>query len=162
MRLLILVLLATLPWPIVAAEIETGPVLVITRHAEKQQGDDPCLTREGQQRAARLAALLENMPVKSLLSTDYCRTRETLDPLARQAGLDIQTYSPMDGEALRSRLFDGRNGAVVVSAHSNTLPELLAQLGAEVPKISESEYGNLYVVTFNKEGKVGGLARLTY
>ena len=162
-RIFIAALLLVLSTGALAAKaIDTGPVLVITRHAEKQAGDDPCLTDTGKARAERLSKLLGNMPIKALLSTDYCRTRETLAVLAQQSGLAVETYEPLDSAAIQARLFDGDNGAVVVSGHSNTIPALLARLGVKIPEISESEYGNLYILTLNREKTAGSLVRLTY
>lgn len=158
-------LLLAVPLAIAAEPItlDTGPVLVITRHAEKLSGDDPCLSASGQARANTLARMLAGNPIKSIFSTDYCRTRETLEPLAEQAGVGIEKYEPLDAAAIRSALQRKGNGMVVVAGHSNTVPALLKQLGAEVPEIREDEYGNLYVVSFNKEvSEVRGLLHLNY
>lgn len=161
---LLLALLATpVAIPVLADDGADNPVLIITRHAEKTTGDDPCLTDEGRERAARLAALLENQPIAALLSTDYCRTRETLAVLSSERGIELRIHAATDAGALRDALGKAGNRAVVVAGHSNTIPALLAKLGVNTGPIAEDEYDNLFILTFNKEDITpGSLVRLSY
>lgn len=141
-----------LPLTSVAAENDS-PLLVLTRHAEKMPGDDPCLTEQGKQRAKKLATLLSEQNISSLLSTDYCRTRETLANIAEHHSLEIRHYEAEDSDAIRQALAAAGNGTVVVAAHSNTLPKLLQDFGISIPPIDESRYGDLFIIAFEDSGK---------
>lgn len=129
--------------------------LILVRHAEKQKdADDPGLTEEGVARSQALASLLENAGVTHLISSEYRRTRMTLEPLARRSQVALETHSSRDGGGLADRLRSLEAGSVaVVAGHSNTIPELAAALGGQVgsldPKghIEEDEYARLFILT---------------
>lgn len=158
----VLFAIAVLLLPLTSVAGEHGsPLLVLTRHAEKLDGEDPCLTEQGRQRAEKLAALLSEQDISSLLSTDYCRTRETLAVLAERQSLEIGHYAAMDSDAIRQALAAAGNGTVVVAAHSNTLPKLLQDFGVSIPPIDESRYGDLFIISF-ENGKAGRLVHLRY
>lgn len=156
MRILLMAVLLVLPVSQPAMAADTDAVLVLVRHAEKQAGEDPCLTGEGKARAQLLARMLGKLRLRALLSTDYCRTRETLRPLAAASGLEIDIYEPLDLDAIRDAVAAANGGAVVLAGHSNTLPEILQRLGQQVEPISEEQYDKLFILTFNK----GAPARL--
>lgn len=158
----ILLILAMLCLPLAAIAAYTGsPLLILTRHAEKLDGDDPCLTEQGEQRAKTLAMLLSEKDITSLLSTDYCRTRETLADVAEDRSLDIEHYAAKDSDAIRRALAAAGDGTVVVAAHSNTLPKLLEDFGFTIEPIGESRYGDLFIIPF-ENGKAGRLVHLRY
>lgn len=137
--------------PASAQEVEPGPtVIFLVRHAEKgpdRDGTgDPPLTPMGRERASRLASMLTDAGVVSVLSTDYRRTLETAGPTAEQARLEVERYDPARPEAVAARLRDAP-GAHLVVGHSNTTPGLVAALGGDPGEpIAESEYDRLYVV----------------
>ena len=80
--------------------IDRRPVTVFfLRHAEKlvDGTSDPALSPVGRIRAEALVSLLEGEQVTHLFSTEYKRTRQTLEPLAKRANLEIHSISA--GEA---------------------------------------------------------------
>lgn len=135
-------------FPVAAASNADERMIVLVRHAEKQaDGNDPCLTDTGRKRAERLARHVAELPVRLLFSTEYCRTRETLDVLADEHGLTIRFYEPKDSATLLDVTRQDA-GVTVVAAHSNTLPLLLQDMGFNVSEIGEDEYDHLFLVTF--------------
>ena len=141
-----------------AAEAPGATVLLI-RHAEKlDSGADPGLSSRGRERAANLATMLADAGVRRVLSTDYRRTRETVEPLATALDLRVETYDPRELEALAARLLAVEGPSVVVG-HSNTTPALVALLGGEPgsPIDDASEFDRLYVLHRTASGNVSTL-----
>src|SRR5258707_9222528 len=70
----------------------------VVRHAEKQsESNEPGvpLSEAGRARAGRLAALLKGAGVTAIYSTDFVRTLETAEPLARALKITVRKYSAM-------------------------------------------------------------------
>lgn len=129
-------------------------VIYLVRHAEKaMNGDDPALSAAGRERARALADLLENAPIDRIHSTDFRRTRETAEPLARRRGLPVDPYDPERPGDLVQRIL-GAGGGHLVIGHSNTVPELVDLLGGTggLPIDEAGEYDRLYVVTRTGDG----------
>lgn len=158
-------LVLAVPWagPVLAQGSEEGAsssVIYLVRHAEKADDDprDPTLTEQGRERAVFLARTLADVPLASVFSTDYQRTRETAAPVADGHGLQIQAYRYVPGspewEAFVAML-QTTPGHHLVVGHSNTTPSLVRWLGGDpVSAISEMEYDRLYVVTVSGDGTV--------
>jgi broad specificity phosphatase PhoE len=135
-----------------AQEITT---VLVVRHAEKEWEDgDPPLSEVGWQRAEDLLQLTEESGVSVLFGTQYMRTTQTLEPIAAHLDLEILTHDARDSEGLARRILSEHEGEVVlVSGHSNTVPEIVAALGAPEPDpIDDAEYDNLYVVSVSSAG----------
>lgn len=143
--------------PAPVSPAEAGEDLAVTtvyvvRHAEKESaeigGRDPSLTAQGRSRAEALAAMLGDDDVNAVFATEFKRTQETVEPLAAALGVPVRESAAGQPEALSARILDEFAGAtVVVAAHSNTVPRILAALGVrEEIVIDESEYGDLFVV----------------
>jgi len=128
----------------------------VVRHAEKQDGSDPGLTTRGQQRAQALAEMLGDDDIAAVFATEYLRTKQTVGPLARALGLPIQQSVAAKPEDLAEYIVREYAGAaVVVAAHSNTVPRLLTALGVrEKLEIADKEYGDLFVVVRRANGSV--------
>lgn len=89
---------------------------------------------------------------------------ETAQPVADALGLEVQRYDPDDGEAELVRILKRHKGRVILMVgHSNTVPTLIAELGASklVPPIAEFEYDNIYLVSIPWFGKTKTI-RLRY
>ena len=128
-------------------------IVVLVRHAEKaaEPAADPPLTAAGVVRAEALVEAVRGMRVAAVLSTDFARTRSTAAPLAARLGLTTQIVDARARD--HARLVAGdilakhRGRTVVVVGHSNTVPDIVAALGAaRPPAICDGEYDNLYVV----------------
>jgi broad specificity phosphatase PhoE len=146
-------------------------VIFVVRHAERADGgaaaggmmasSDPPLSAAGIERARRLAALLVSADVRSIFITEFARTRQTAAPLAEAAQITATAVSAKDAAAL-SRRVRAAPGNVLVIGHSNTVPELLKQLGVKTPiTIADNEYDNLFVIVRPDAGEPT-LIRLRY
>lgn len=119
--------------------------IYVVRHGEKaSEAPDAELSPEGQQRAAELGWMLHHVPVDAVYSTDYRRTRGTVQPLADEHGLTIETYA--DERTLAGSLRERRGQTAVVCGHSNTIPRLLAELGVPIDAELLQSYDDLFIV----------------
>jgi len=143
-------------------ESQATTTIIFVRHAEKaaMPADDPGLSIAGQQRVAELTRQLVDADVvagiDAIYSTPFRRTLETVRPLADALDLEINNYDPDDTEAILEHILKKHKGKIIlVVAHSNTVPVLIANLGAskKVPPIAEDEYDNIYVISIPWFGK---------
>ncbi len=153
-------------------ESQATTTVIFVRHAEKaaSPANDPGLSDAGQRRAAELARQLVDadvvpgVGVDAVYSTSYRRTVETAKPLADALDLQVLTYDASDTEAIIESLVREYKGKIVlVVGHSDTVPEMIANMGASknVPPIAEDEYDNIYLVTIPWFGKTKTI-RLRY
>jgi len=133
------------------------PITVyLVRHAERVEGmmNDPGLSPAGVTRANKLASMLADKKVTAIYSSNFARTKMTAKPLADKNHITINDgISPGKPLDIASAIFNGRDRVVLVVGHSNTIPPLIAALGATIPAIPESEFDNFYVVTVEAAGK---------
>jgi len=140
-----------------AAGQEIPTTFILLRHAEKdmkQSTNDPDLSDAGKKRAERLASMLDKTVVTAIYSSDYKRTRQTVQSLAQRKGLPIQTYVPNQEDDIDAILAKNRGGTVVVAGHSNTIPQFVNYLLGE-PRyhtFEDGEYGNLIIVSLIGRG----------
>ncbi len=136
----------------------------IVRHAEKQPAEvaktrqeamDLPLSEKGEQRAMHLAKRLKQKNILHVFSTDYKRTKQTVNPVALQKNLPIQLYSPR-GDSLHSvvsRIKGLKKGNVLIVGHSNTVDDLVNALSGKTlieKDLDETVYNKLYRITFKK------------
>ena len=133
--------------------------VIVVRHAEKEAepAADPALTAAGSARAQALAAALKDAHVTAVVSTQFARTRLTATPAATMAGRTIEVSdarAPDHPAVLAASLLAAHRGeTVLVVGHSNTVPAIVAALGAPRPAaICDAEYDNMYVVTVPPTG----------
>jgi len=151
-------------------ELQATTTVILVRHAEKAllPADNPGLTEAGKNRAAELARQLVDADVvagvDAVYSTSYRRTEETVQPVAAALGLPITSYDASNTASIMDEIVKQHKGKIVlVVGHSNTLPALIANMGAskKVPEIDENEYDNIYVVSIPWFGKTKTI-RLRY
>ena len=117
------------------------------RHSEKQTGENPFLTAQGQARAEHLVSLVNTYPNITLFSSNYNRTLNTAAPLAAYYNIIVITYDAADLMTLKKQLL-AQNGVVVVIGHSNTTPQLASLLSNQaIESMDESQYGHYYLVS---------------
>ena len=118
--------------------------------------------RHQPERAAELARQLDDadvvpgVGVDAVYSTSYRRSVETAKPVADALDLPVLMYDASDTAAIIEAIVKEYKGKIIlVVGHSNTVPEMIANMGASksVPEISEDEYDNIYVVTIPWFGK---------
>ena len=149
----------------------TTTTVVLVRHAEKQIGtiSDAPLSPQGEIRATRLAQMFGDAEtfgrVQQIYVTDTRRTQQTAAGLAQRLGLtpvivEARTSNP---DLARRVLRENRGGLAIVVGHSNTVPQLVAQLANRdsVPAIGDEEFDTMYVVTVPTIGRASVL-RLKY
>ncbi len=142
-----------------------GPVslIVFVRHAEKA-GDgtnDPPLTSAGEERAACLARALAPLQPDHLLTSEYRRTRATLQPLAEAIGIEPRPpVAAKELDAWTKTLLELPPGArAVVAGHSNTIPAWAAALGVALPgldadgNIPHDDYDRMIFVVRDADGR---------
>ena len=143
-------------------ESQATTTIIFVRHAEKAvgQGDDPGLSDSGKRRVAELTRQLVDADVvagvDAVYATPFRRTQETARGVAGALDLPVHTYSPDDNEAVLEKILKDHKGKIIlVVAHSNTVPTLIADLGAskKVPPIHEDEYDNIYIISIPWFGK---------
>ena len=152
-------------------ESQATTTMIFVRHAEKalMPIDDPGLSAEGKLRAAELARQLVDADVvagiDAIYSTDTRRTIETAQPTADALELEIQTYENQeDDEPVVDAMVNAHKGKIIlVVGHSNTLPTMIAALGAskKVPPIAAFEDDNISVISIPWFGKTK-TSRLRY
>jgi len=151
-------------------ESQATTTIIFVRHAEKmaEPAADPGLTPAGRARAAELARQMQDADViqgiDAIYATPYRRSQETAEPLAAALDLPITRYDPANNEAVLQDILEKHKGRIIlVVGHSDTLPTLIADLGASkrVPPIAEDEYDNLYLVSIPWFGKTKTI-RLRY
>lgn len=128
----------------------------IVRHAEKESAttmsgnamtSDVPLSEAGKQRAQALKDLLQKENVKYIFSTNYIRTKSTVQPLANDLNVPIEIYDPKD-PGFVSKL-KSLNANVLVVGHSNTVDDLVNELAGKKEvngDLPDSEYGDLFVI----------------
>jgi len=141
--------------------------VIIVRHAEKADtpAEDPPLSAAGETRAKELWDVVKDAGVDVIITTQYLRTKETAEPTAKALKLKPQVINTSDGnhaKAVAAAVRKHEGQTVLVVGHSNTVPSIIAALGAvKPPPICDLEYDNLYIVTFGPKRKAA-LVHSTY
>ena len=140
----------------VAAAQATTVILV--RHAEKaaQPANDPGLTAAGEERARDLAQLARDAGVTAVITTQYARARATAQPIASALRITpevVEARGTSHAQDVANAVRAHAGGVVLVVGHSNTIPAIIAALGApQPPPICDPEYDNVYIVTVPASG----------
>ena len=143
-------------------ESQATTTIIFVRHADKAAvpADNPSLSEAGTRRAAELARQLVDADVvagiDAIYATPFKRSQETVQPIADALSLPIRTYDAEDTNHVLDKILRKHKGKIIlVVGHSNTLPTLIANLGAskKVPRIAEGEYDNIYIVSIPWFGK---------
>ncbi len=122
------------------------------RHAEKEltnnpKDPNPLLSETGEKRAQKWAALFSDTKIDMIYTTDYKRTRQTAEPIAKNQEIKMVLYNP-------SNLYDlnfqqkTKGKTVVVVGHSNTTPLFVNKIinDEKYSQINEKDYGKLFIV----------------
>ncbi len=145
--------------------------IVLVRHAEKSTTGnatdmakgDPELSPEGLERAERLAKAVKKYKPDVVYSTDYKRTKQTAEPIAKLRHKEVQTYDPAIQADLIPLMLNGKPKHYLIIGHSNTTPALANLIfKKEVFKqLPDTEYG-VYWVIKTKKGAVTKVEMYTY
>jgi broad specificity phosphatase PhoE len=146
-----------------AQQPPAATTIVIVRHAEKGDGGDPrdpSLSAAGQARAADLAAALDGAQVSAVYATQYKRTRETGEPLAKRYKVEVvvrpvtaDNAAKYADQVVKEILNKHAGKTVVVVGHSNTVIDFIEALGGRAPApLEESDYDRLFIVVRTASG----------
>ena len=145
--------LALLPTLARRAEARTATI-ILTRHAEKQDGPDPDLSPRGRRRADQLADMLVAARLTAIYTTDTRRTRQTVAPIAMRSNIEPGVYAGDIAPTL-AELPDGARA--LVAGHSNTLPAIVRALGSRLEDLDDrgflhdADYDRLVILTLHAE-----------
>ena len=137
--------------------------LYLIRHADadKRNPYSPVdhlreLSEDGWRQATRIANRLGDAGVTRVLSSPFPRCRQTVEPLARRIGVEVEPHHALaegaDGRATLV-LMQGLVGAdAVLCSHGDVIPEtirLLRIMGTEVVGASGNAKGSIWTITTN-------------
>lgn len=140
----------------------------LVRHAEKAATppEDPPLLETGNTRAQELARILSRAGIKAIYTSQFLRTKQTAEPLAKLLGIASTTMpikmnpsnprevSEQSIKEIIDKIYERAGENVLVVGHSNTVPEMIRMLGGDiVPVIDEKEFDDFFVVTVYAKGK---------
>ncbi|KAF0248693.1 MAG: phosphoglycerate mutase [bacterium] len=132
----------------------------LVRHAEKATSppEDPPLLETGNLRSQELIHILGKASIKAIYTSQYLRTKQTAEPLAKHLGIEsitIPIKNPQESlKEIVKKVYEKAGDNVLIVGHSNTVPEIIKALGVDVDlTIDEKEYDNLFVVTIYAKGK---------
>jgi broad specificity phosphatase PhoE len=119
--------------------------IFIVRHADRQPADD--LNALGVARATELKRVLLNTGIDSVFSTNFVRTKKTVQPLADARGLPVLLYDS-NPPLVRRILRYSKGKTVLVAGHSNTVAQLIQSCGCQPPFaiIPDNQFDNLFLV----------------
>lgn len=132
--------------------------IILIRHAEKDTSAagstmmqaDPPLSAKGMQRAGKLVETLKSYTIDSVFSTNFNRTRSTVQPIASKSGIGIKNYDPKDQAAFATLLKAMQGKTILVVGHSNTIPSLVNLLigTAKYANLADNEYDKIWILRF--------------
>lgn len=142
---------------ILFAQTNELTTVILVRHAEKgfDEAGDPDLTEEGTNRAIELKRILHNQHFDAIYSTPFKRTRQTVAPLAAVKNLEVLDYNPFKMDEVMDIINSAKGKTILFSGHSNTTPVIINKIigSEEYKSMSESDYDNIYIVTFSAIGQ---------
>lgn len=168
--------LAVLSTPSLAQEEFKPMTVFLIRHAEKEDEprQDPPLKKEGVARSQDLARLLGSAGIKTIVTSQFSRTKLTAEPLAVKLGLtaaairlksDPSNPRKIAEESTKevvTKVLERAGENALVVGHSNSIPDVIKMLGGDVvPTIDEQKFNDLFVVTVYAKGKAK-VAHLKY
>lgn len=131
----------------VAPQVPLGPSYYVMRHLQTPRGvNNPDLTAEGTANAGRLPAWFENDPPVVIYVSSTKRAQQTAAPLAQVLGIAPKIYDPANTPAL-VQMVKAETGTVLIVGHSNTVPDIVEQLGGTRPApIEDTQFGDIWHV----------------
>ena len=166
MKKLIILLLAVVSTGVLAQE-KPITTFILIRHAEKdltQSTNDPDLSADGKSRATKLVKVLKKTDLQAIYSTPFKRTQQTVEPLAKSKTIQVMPYQANKMEEIETMITKHAGGTVLLSGHSNTVPQILNYLiGEEKYKVlDDGDYGNVIIVSITERGKNAKVVWMRY
>jgi phosphohistidine phosphatase SixA len=162
--------------PVLAQEDFKPITVFLVRHAEREDEprQDPPLKKEGVLRSQELARLLGDAGVKTIVTSQFTRTKQTAEPLASKTGVAVTSITLKSNPGnprqiaeestaeVVNKILERAGESVLVIGHSNSVPDVIKMLGGDVvPTIDEKKFDDLFIVTVYAKGKAR-VAHLKY
>jgi len=148
-------------------ELASAQNVFLVRHAERVwEGEDPPLTAEGAARARALAAALSDAGVTAIITTQWRRTRDTAEPLAKLLNLTPEIIPVYEGkarentEAVAAAVRRHHDETVLVVGHITVTGVIAALGGPNLPTICENVFSDLFL--YRPKASENGLLHLRY
>lgn len=124
--------------------------VLLVRHAERANDS---LNQAGHERAQKLTHIVYKAGVTAIYATEYNRTQQTVQPVADFLKMEPIIYSSVN--TLVNQVLADHNGDVVlVAGHSNTVPTIATQFGAEgIEAALIEDFDNMLVVSRSSDEK---------
>ena len=121
------------------------PNIYVMRHLRTPAGvSDPDLTAEGQRYAAAVSDWFRRDPPRVIYVSSPKRAQQTAAPLAARLKLTPKIYDPKDSAALVAAV-QAETGTVLIVGHSNTVPDIVEQLGGTRPApLVHEDFGDIW------------------
>ncbi len=137
---------------------ESAPIYVMRHLDTPERERDPDLTERGQKGAWALTEWFRGKPLLVIYVSNFRRTRQTVEMLNGERQIRLRLYDPADTAGLVARV-KAEAGPVLIVGHSNTVPDIVEQLGGERPAaLSHPDFGDIWTI----DGKTTRRDRLTY
>ena len=130
-------------------------------HPASPDPPGPSLNAAGLTRAEALVHAVGAAGITHIFTSEYARTQQTVDPVARKLGLTHRVAPEAEVRAMRSAV-DG--SVILIAGHSNTVPRMINAMGVlpALENLGEREFDNLFVVTISSATGPAALVRLKY
>ncbi|HLO79934.1 MAG TPA: histidine phosphatase family protein [Chitinophagaceae bacterium] len=154
MRKLILLLFIVLAS--VSVSLAQKTTVYFVRHAEKNMIDpsskDPELSGDGVKRTQDLVKFLRKEKIAAVFSTNYKRTIQTADPVAKKANKEVIIYDAGKiAELVHKVTTEYKGKTVLIVGHSNTVLPMVKAFGGSTNliEIKDYEYNYLFRVVID-------------
>ena len=143
---------------ILAVCVPASADIFLVRHADKKtQDEQSLLSAAGLKRADDLRRVLSSTNLKAVYHTEFKRTLQTAAPTAAEhklAPIEVKS-DDVQGLVKMLRALPPQEDVLVVG-HSDTVPDLLHELGVSTRvAIGSFDYDNLFIVAPSATGEPG-------
>ena len=139
----------------------------LVRHTEREpEGEDPPLVAAGEARAQALAETLRDAGITRIVTTQWRRTRDTAQPLAKLLRITPQVIPVFDGkegeniDAVAAAVRGYKDETVLIVGHITVTGVIAALGGPRLPTICDAVFSDLF--SFTPAAGEAGLIHLHY
>jgi phosphohistidine phosphatase SixA len=123
----------------------------VLRHADRDREGN--LTEEGKARAQDLVHVIGSVGIKGIYTTDFDRTRGTVQPLAVCLGIQPESYGRSLKTLAQEVMSRHRSYPSLIVGHDSTLkPTIEALIGREIEQNIGVQFDDLHIVTIDPSG----------